>query len=105
MNTVTVSASDHIVSISESQGGNGLETLSLTSYEGTVRVIQNVVDTSNLSQSGTATVSGTTVVANTIVNTLFTPTTVAFPVDCKKCVEQKVNEHISILQWILSGGS
>lgn len=104
INTVTVSASERIVSISESQGPNGLETMTLTSYDGNVRTIQNVVDASNLSQTGTATVSGTTIVANTIVNTLFSPTTVAFPVDCKQCVQQTVTENISILQWILGGG-
>jgi hypothetical protein len=104
INTVTVSASDRIVSISDSQGPNGLEILTLTSYDGNVRTIQNVIDASNLSQTGTTTVSGTTIVANTIVNTLFSPTTVAFPVDCKQCVQQTVTEHISILQWILGGG-
>lgn len=101
---VTISASDRIVSISESQGPNGLEVLTLTSADGNTRVIQNVIDSSNLSQTGTTTVSGTTIVANTIVNTLFSPTTVAFPVDCQQCVQQTVTENISILQWILSGG-
>jgi hypothetical protein len=104
ISTVTVSASDRIVSISDSQGSNGLEILTLTSYDGNTRVIQNVVDASNLSQTGTTTVSGTTIVANTIVNTLFSPTTVSFPVDCQQCVQQTVSENISILQWILGGG-
>jgi len=102
--TVTVSPSDRIVSISESQGPNGLATLTLTSADGNTRLIQNVIDVSNLTQTGTATVSGTTIVANTIVNTLFSPTTVAFPVDCQQCVQQTVTEYISILQWILGGG-
>jgi hypothetical protein len=38
------------------------------------------------------------------VNTLFSPTTVSFPVDCKQCVQTTVTEYISILQWIFSGG-
>jgi hypothetical protein len=100
LNTVTISASDQIVSISESQAPNGLETVALTSYSGNVRTIQNVIDASNLSQTGTATVTGTTMVVNTVVNSVFSPTAVAFPVDCKACVAKTVTVRVSILQMI-----
>lgn len=99
--TYTVSASDHIVSISESQGSNGLEIVALTSAEGAVKTVTNVVDASNLSQTGTATITGTTIVANTIVNSVFTPATFAFGVDCKSCVPKTITERVSILQLLL----
>ncbi|MGA2783972.1 MAG: zinc ribbon domain-containing protein [Candidatus Bathyarchaeia archaeon] len=100
MQTTTIQPSQHIVSISQSQGPNNLETLTLTSYEGTVQTIQNVVDTSQLTQTGTATVSATAVITNTVVNSVVNPATTIYNVPCQTCVAQKATERVSILQII-----
>ncbi|MGA3296321.1 MAG: zinc ribbon domain-containing protein [Candidatus Bathyarchaeia archaeon] len=100
MQTTTIQPSQHIVSISQSPGSNNLETLTLTSYEGTVQTISNVVDTSQLTQTGTATVSATSVITNTVVNTVVNPATTVNNVPCQSCVTQKVTERVSILQLL-----
>ena len=100
MQTTTIQPSQHIVSISQSPGPNNLETLTLTSYEGTVQTIPNVVDTSQLTQTDTATVSATSVITNTVVNTVVNPATTINNVPCKSCVAQKVTERVSILQLL-----
>jgi hypothetical protein len=72
----------------------------LTSYEGTVQTISNIVDTSQLTQTGTATVSATSVITNTVVNTVVNPATTINNVPCQSCVAQKVTERVSILQLL-----
>jgi hypothetical protein len=100
MQTTTIQASQHIVSISQSQGPNGLEILTLTSYEGTVQTISNVIDDSQLTQTGTATVSAGSVVTNTVVNTIQNPATTIVNVACQRCVAQQVTERVSIFQML-----
>jgi hypothetical protein len=97
---MTIQPSQHIVTISESQAPNGLDTLTLTSYEGTVQTITDVVDSSGLTQTGTATVSATSVITNTVVNTITNPATTIYNVPCQRCVPQQVTERVSILQLL-----
>jgi len=93
--TVTISPSDNVVSVSRTQQPSGLETLTLTYYNGQPRNIRNVYS-DTLTQSGTSTVQSSAVVTNTITNTITTPVTITVP--CQQCIPEHVTEHVSILQ-------
>jgi hypothetical protein len=95
--TVTISPSQQVVGVSRVQQPSGLESLTLTYYNGQSTTVSNVYrDT--LTQSGTSTVQTNAVVTNTITNTITTPVSVTMP--CQRCVREHVTEHVSILQML-----
>ena len=96
--TANVSPADKVVSITRVQQPSGLETLTLTHYNGHSTIVRNVYS-DNLSQSGTSTVQTNAVVTNTITNTVTTPVTLTVP--CSQCIPEHVTEYVSILQMLL----
>jgi len=95
--TITVTPGQQVVSVSRTQQYSGLESLTLTFYNGQSTTVQNVYN-DNLSQSGTASVQTTAVATNTITNTITTPVTLTVP--CHQCIPEHVTEHVSILQLL-----
>ena len=95
--TVTISPSQQVVSVSRAQQPSGLETLTLTYYNGQSTTVRNVYSDS-LTQSGTSTVQSSAVMTNTITNTITTPVTLTVP--CQQCIPEHVTEHVSILQML-----
>ena len=95
--TVTITPAQQVVSVTRAQQYSGLESLTLTYYNGQSTTIQNVYS-DNLSQSGTVTVQSSAVVTNTITNTITDPVTLTVP--CHQCVAQHVTQYVSILQLI-----
>jgi len=95
--TVTITPNQQVVSVTRSQQNGGLESLTLTYYNGQSTTIQNIYS-DNLSQSGTATVQSSAVVTNTVTNTITTPVTQTVP--CHQCIPEHVTQHVSILQLI-----
>ena len=95
--TVTISPSERVVSVTRAQQPSGLETLTLTHYDGHSTTVRNVYSDS-LSQSGTSTVSSSVVVTNTVTNTITNPVTLTVP--CQQCIPEHVTEHVSILQML-----
>jgi hypothetical protein len=95
--TVTITPAQQVVSVTRAQQYSGLESLTLTYYNGQSTTIQNVYN-DNLTPSGTATVQSSAVVTNTVTNTITTPVTQTIP--CQQCVPEHVIEHVSILQLL-----
>jgi len=95
--TVNITPDQQVVSVTRNQQYSGLESLTLTYYNGQSTTIQNVYS-DNLSQSGTSTVQTSSVVTNTVTNTITTPVTVTVP--CQQCITEHVTEHVSILQLL-----
>jgi len=95
--TVTISAAQQVVSVTKTPQPMGLETLTLTYYNGQSITIQNVYH-DNLTQNGTITIPSIVVATNTIVNTATTPVTETVP--CYECVPEHVTEYVSILQLL-----
>ncbi|HYB84539.1 MAG TPA: zinc-ribbon domain-containing protein [archaeon] len=95
--TVTITPGQQVVSVSRTQQYSGLESLTITYYNGQSTTVQNVYN-DNLSQSGTASVQSTAVVTNTVTNTITTPVTLTVP--CHQCIPEHVTEHVSILQLL-----
>ena len=95
--TVSVTAAQQVVSVTRTQGSTGLESLTLTYYNGQSSTIQNVYS-DNLTPGATTTVQSNAVVTNTITNTITTPVTQTVP--CQQCIPEHVTEHVSILQML-----
>jgi hypothetical protein len=96
--TVDVTPSQQVVSVTRTQQPGGLESLTLTYYNGQSTTVQNVYN-DKLSQSGTSTIRSTAAVTNTVTNTITTPVTQTVP--CHQCIPEHVTEHVSILQLLL----
>ena len=96
-NTVTITSDQQVVSVTRAQQYGGLESLTLTYYDGKSTTIQNVYN-DNLTPSGTTTVQSNAVVTNTVTNTITTPITQTVP--CQQCIPEHVTEHVSILQLL-----
>ena len=96
--TVTVTPGQQVVSVTRTQQSTGLETLTLTYFNGQSTTVQNVYN-DNLTPSASATVQGSAVVTNTVTNTITTPVTQTIP--CHQCIPEHVTEHVSILQLLL----
>ena len=95
--TVSITAGQQVVGVMRAQQPSGLESLTLTYYNGQSSTIQNVYS-DNLTPSGTATVQSNAVVTNTVTNTITTPVTQTVP--CQQCIPEHVTEHVSILQLL-----
>jgi len=95
---VTVTAAQQVVSVTRTPQPGGLETLTLTYYNGQSARVQNVYK-DNLSQSGTATVQTKAIVTSTITDTITAPVTQTVP--CHQCVPEHVTEYVSLLQVLL----
>ena len=95
--TVTITPGQQVVSVTRAQQPSGLESLTLTYYNGQSSTIQNVYN-DNLTPTGTTTVQSNAVVTNTITNTITTPVTQTVP--CQQCIPEHVTEHVSILQLL-----
>jgi len=95
--TVTVTPGQQVVTVTRTQQSTGLETLTLTYYNGQSTTVQNVYN-DNLTPTGTATVQSSAVVTNTLTNTITTPVTQTVP--CHQCIPTHVTEHVSILQLL-----
>jgi hypothetical protein len=96
-NTVTITPGQQVVSVTRAQQSSGLESLTLTYYNGQSSTIQNVYN-DNLTPSSTTTVQSSAVVTNTVTNTITTPVTQTVP--CQQCIPEHVTEHVSILQLL-----
>jgi hypothetical protein len=94
---VSVTPAEQVVSVTRTQQSSGLESLTLTYYNGQSKTVQDVYD-DNLSPSGTSTVQSSAVVTNTITNTITTPVTQTVP--CQQCIPEHVTEYVSILQLL-----
>ena len=95
--TVTVDPSDNIVKIQQTQESNGLWTMVLTHYDGTLDTYRHVYQM-DLTQTGTSTVPGSVSMSNTVTNSVVSPVT--FSVSCQACIPQHVTEHVSLLQLL-----
>jgi len=96
--TVTISAAQQVVGVTKTPQPGGLETLTLTYYNGQSTTIPNVYQ-DDLTQNGTMTIRSSTVTTNTVVNTITTPVTLTIP--CNQCVPEQVTVYVSILQLLL----
>jgi len=96
--TVTVNPNDNVVRVQQTQESNGLVTLTLTHFDGTSIMYRHVTQ-QNLAQSATSTIPATSIVTNTITNSVVAPITSA--VQCQNCILQHVTDHVSILQLLL----
>ena len=94
-NTVTVTPSQNIVSVSSTSGSYGLSTVTLTALGGGTTTYTNVVSNS-LTQTGTSTTQAATTIVNTITQTISSVTNVA----CQNCIPQQVTVYVSILQLL-----
>ena len=96
--TVTITPDMNVVDVIRTQSGYS-ESLTLVYANGQQSQAYQNVYVDNLAQSGVSSIPGTTVVTNTIVNTVVNPSTVTVP--CDQCVPTTVTEHISIIQYLL----
>jgi len=95
--TVTVDPTDNVVKVQQTQESNGLWTFVLTHYDGTSETYRHVYKT-DVTQSGTSTVSGTVTMTSTLTNSVANPVT--FSVPCQACIPQHVTERVSLIQLL-----
>jgi hypothetical protein len=87
--TITVTPDMNVVNVIRTQQGSA-ESLTLVYYNGQQSQTYQNVYVDNLSPSGVSTIPGTTVVTNTIVNTVVNPETETVP--CQQCVPTTVTD-------------
>ena len=95
--TVTVTSDMNVVNVMRTQQGN-LESIVLVYLNGGQSQTYQNVYSDNLAQSGVSTIPGSTVVTNTVVNTMVNPVTETVP--CQQCIATTVTDHVSILQML-----
>jgi hypothetical protein len=95
--TVTITLQQRVVGVTRTQEPGGLETLTLTYYNGQSTTVQNVYN-DHLTQIGTTSIESSMVATNTITDTITTPVTQMVP--CHKCILEHVTQHVSILQLL-----